>query len=335
MKLINSGKSGKSGNSGKSVILHVLVIILLFILQFILPEYHHLIVTRVMILAIFAMGFNVLFGYTGLLSLGHALFFATGLYAAGLTVYHFEWHVVQAFVFAIFVGAAVSAVVGFISLHTTNGARTGGVAFMIVTLMFAQLLYLATIYFAPWTRGDEGLILPASARSFDFAGMHFNLINPTTRYFLAWGLLALSIMVVLKLVTSATGKALIAIRENPARTDMLGYNIFALKLYAVIISGTLSATAGAAYALLFSYIGSSFAGIQYSIDALLFTLLGGAGTVLGPLLGSFVMFYVIDIASDYTSAYHIVTGIILIVSVLFFRKGILGTIRDKWISWLP
>jgi branched-chain amino acid transport system permease protein len=115
---------------------------------------------------------------------------------------------------------------------------------------------------------------------------------------------------------------------------MLGYNTFAIKLKAVVISGTLSAAAGAAYALLFAYVGSSFAGISYSIDALLFTLLGGAGTILGPLLGSFMMFYLVDISSNYTTAYLLVTGLVLILLVLFFPRGILGTVRDKWIPWL-
>ena len=138
-----------------------------------------------------------------------------------------------------------------------------------------------------------------------------------------------------RLVNGPTGRALIAIRENEDRTRMLGYNTFAIKLKAVVISGTLSAAAGATYALLFAYIGSTFASFQYSIDALLFTLVGGAGTILGPLLGSFMMFYLIDTASNYTSAWLLVTGIVLIFLILYFPKGILGTVRERWIAWLP
>ena len=86
---------------------------------------------------------------------------------------------------------------------------------------------------------------------------------------------------------------------------------------------------------MFAYIGSSFALIQYSIDPLLFTLLGGAGTVLGPLLGTFSMFYLIDIASEHTTAYLLVTGIVLVVLVLFFPQGILGSVRKRFARWLP
>ncbi|MFT5111911.1 MAG: branched-chain amino acid transport system permease protein [Parasphingorhabdus sp.] len=315
--------------TSRPLILHVSVIVALFFLQFVLPEYHHLTTTRVMILAIFAMAYNVLFGYTGLLSLGHAMFFATGLYTAGLTAYHLEWGVLEAFASAVVVGAGMSLCVGAIALRTT------GVAFMIVTMMFSQVFYLATLYFTTWTRGDEGLVLPAAARSFNLLGMEVSLVNPTTRYYIALLFLAITMLIIYRVVRGETGKALIAIRENEERTRLLGYNTYLIKLKAVVISGTLSAVAGAIYALLFAYIGSTFATIQYSIDALLFTLLGGAGTILGPVLGSFMMFYMIDITSNFTSAYLLATGIALVLLIVFFPKGVLGSIRDRWAKWIP
>ena len=315
--------------ASKAVWLHACVLLVLFGLQFVLPDYHHLTATRVMVLAVFAMGYNVMFGYTGLLSLGHAMFFSSGLYAAGMTAFHLGWSVPAAFAAGVCAGAVTALVIGVIAL------RTSGVSFMIVTLMFSQVAYLATLYFITYTGADEGLNLPAPARSFSIAGYVVDLTDPATRYNIALALLTVTIIVIFKLVRGATGRALIAVRENEARTQMLGYNTFVIKLKAVVISGTLSATAGAAYALLFAYVGSTFASIQYSIDALLYTLLGGAGTVLGPLLGSFLMFYVIDVASDYTAAYLLVTGFVLIMLVLYFPKGVLGTVRGRWLPWLP
>ncbi len=314
---------------GKSVALHVGVVGLLFVLQFGLSEYHHLVVTRIMILAVFALGYNVLFGYTGLLSLGHSMFFAAGMYTAGLGVYYLGWSVPTAFVIALLAGALASLLIGLIVL------RTAAVAFMIVTLMFSQAVYLATLYFTTYTRGEEGLVLPASARRFTLLGWQFDLTDPVTRYNLALLLLALTIACIWLLVRGEFGRALIAVRENEARTDMLGYHTFAIKLQALVVSGTVSAAAGAAYGLMFAYIGSSFAGIQYAIDPLLYTLLGGAGTVLGPLLGAFLMFYLIDIASNYTSAYLLVAGVSLVLLVLYFRTGLLGSLRRKWLRWLP
>ncbi|MEM7193423.1 MAG: branched-chain amino acid ABC transporter permease [Pseudomonadota bacterium] len=313
----------------KSIGLHAAVILVLFLLQFVLPEYHHLSVTRIMLLAVFAMGFNLLFGYSGLLSLGHAMFFASGMYGAGLAAYHLSWSVPVSFFFGIGCGFLLSLVLGAIALRTT------GVAFMIVTLMFSQVAYLVIVYFTTYTRGDEGLVMPEAARSFGFLGREFLLTDPMTRYNLALILLALSMLIVILLVRGRFGRSLVAIRENESRTRMLGFNTYAIKLKALTASGTISASAGAAYALMFAYIGSSFATIQYSIDPLLYTLLGGAGTVLGPVLGTFLMFYLIDIASEYTTAYLLVAGIILVLLVLFFPRGLLGTLKEKWIRWLP
>jgi branched-chain amino acid transport system permease protein len=319
----------RSENTIRVIALHVGVLAALFLVQFVLPDYHHLALTRVMLLAIYAMGYNMLFGYTGLLSLGHAMFFAAGLYGAGMTAYYTDLGVPLAFLIGICCGAALSLVIGVIALRTT------GVAFMIVTMMFGQVAYLTITYFTDYTRGEEGLTMPTSARSFDLLGLHVDLTNAVQRYNLALGLLALTLLVIFVVVRGPTGRVLIAIRENETRTLMLGFDTFRMKLGALVLSGTISAMAGAAYGLMFAYVGATFATIQYSIEALLFTLLGGAGTVLGPLLGSILMFYMIDITSEYTQAYLLVTGVALVVLVLFFPKGILGTIRERWLPWLP
>ncbi len=137
------------------------------------------------------------------------------------------------------------------------------------------------------------------------------------------------------MVRSGFGRVLVAIRENEERTRMLGYDTFANRLAALVVSGTVCAAAGAAYGLLFGYVGANFASVQYSILPLLWVLLGGAATTLGPLFGTVFMYYVVDITSGYTSAYMLVVGVILILLVLFFRKGLLGTLRERWLGWLP
>jgi branched-chain amino acid transport system permease protein len=310
---------------GKVLALHVLCVLVLAALFFILPAYHRGVLTRIMVLAVFAMGYNLLFGYAGLLSLGHAMFFAAGLYGAGLTLYYLDWSVPLSFAAGLVCGAALALAIGILAL------RTAGVAFMIVTLMFAQILYLVSLYFSEWTRGEEGLVLPGAARH--LAG--FDLSDPAIRYTLALVLFAVVLFAMLALVRSPFGRTLVAIRENEERVRMLGYDVYANKLAAVVLSGLFCAASGAAYALLFGYIGSGFAGIQYSILPLLWVLLGGAATVLGPLVGTLFMFYVEDIASGYTSAYLLVVGVALILLILFVRKGILGTIRERWVPWLP
>jgi branched-chain amino acid transport system permease protein len=319
-----------SNATGRRVIvLHAGVILALFVLQFILPDYHHGVLARVMVLAVFAMGYNLTFGYAGLLSLGHAMFFAAGLYGAGLPLYHLGWGVPAAFAGGIVAGAALAVLIGLLAL------RTSGVAFMIVTMMFAQVLYLTVFYFSAWTRGDEGLVLPQAQRILSFAGSQVELTNPSARYMVALSLFSAVLIVTLAIVRSPFGRVLVALRENEERTRMLGYDTFANKLIAVVVSGVICAAAGAAYALLFGYVGATFASVQYSILPLLWVLLGGAATTLGPLIGTLFMYYVVDVTSSFTSAWLLVVGITLILLVLFFPKGILGTIREKWLSWLP
>jgi branched-chain amino acid transport system permease protein len=132
----------------------------------------------------------------------------------------------------------------------------------------------------------------------------------------------------------------VAIRENEERVKMLGYHTFLYKLLALSLSGLLAGAAGAAYALLFGYVGATFASIEYSILVLLWVLLGGSGTVLGPLLGAILMFYLVEWTSDLMESYRIVgyrivVGAALVLLTLFFPRGVLGTLRDKRVRWLP
>jgi branched-chain amino acid transport system permease protein len=307
--------------------LHVAVIVILFFLQFLLPPYHHVNVARIMVYAVFAIGYNLLLGYTGLMSLGHAMFFAAGAYGAGLTVYWLAFNSAAALAAGIIAAFGVSLAVGVVLL------RTNGVAFLIVTLMLAQAAFLASLYFNGITLGDQGLVL--APRPMNILGQAVSVVSPTVKYNVALAAFAGSLLLSLWLVRSPIGRVLIAIRENEPRTRMLGYNTPAYRFLAVVISGTVSGLAGALYGLLFSYVGSTYASFQYSTLPLLWTLLGGAGTTLGPLVGTAIMFYLIDIASGITSSYMLGVGLALLLITLWFPGGIVGGIRQKWLGWLP
>lgn len=315
--------------TGRLYLLHAAVIAVLLALNFLLPAYHHGLMARILVLATFAMGYNLTFGYGGLLSLGHAMFFAAGLYGAGLSIQHLGFGVPEAFLAALACGALLALVVGVLALRTT------GVAFMIVTLMFSQAVHLAIIYFSTFTGGDQGLMLRPQQRRVETVLGTLNLTDPNTRYLVALALFTVVLFLMLALVRSGFGRVLVAIRENEERTRMLGYDTFSGRLAALVASGTVCAAAGAAYGILFGYVGANFASVQYSILPLLWVLLGGAATTLGPLFGTVFMYYVVDIASGYTSAYMLVVGIVLILLVLFVRKGLLGTVRERWLRWLP
>jgi branched-chain amino acid transport system permease protein len=318
-----------TGESQRAVLLHIVVIALLFAAQFVLPAYHHGNFARIMVLASYAIGYNLLVGYTGLLSLGHAMFFAAGLYGAGLTVQYLGLGLFAGFAAGLFSGLCLAVAVGLLAL------RTSGVSFMIVTLMFAQACYLLTLYFNDVTGGDQGFVLAGAARRSSIGTLSLNLGDPAIRYNLALILFAVCVLASLALVRSALGRVLIAVRENEDRTIMLGYHSFRYKLLSLAVSGMMAGAAGAAYALLFSYVGSTFASIQYSILPLLWVLLGGAGTTLGPIVGTLLMFFMVDFASEHTSSYMLAVGVALVLLVLWFPKGILGTLREKWVPWLP
>ena len=315
--------------TGRILLLHAGVVLALWLAQFVASDYLVLALTRVMVLAVYAIGYNLLFGYAGLLSLGHAMFFGVGLYAAALGVTLGGLPVPAAFGLAILLGAVASLVMGLVTL------RASGVAFMIVTLMFSQAAYLTILYFGDYTRGDDGIVIRDEARRFDVLGLPVDLTDAGLRYNLALALLALAIAVSLLIVRSKLGHVLVAIRENENRTTMLGYDTQAYKLAAFVASGTFAATAGGAYALMFAYAGATLASIQYSIHPLLWTLLGGAATVLGPVLGTALMFLLVDLASSFTNANLLMVGAVLIALVLFFPKGILGTLRQRYLRWLP
>ncbi|MCO5127041.1 MAG: branched-chain amino acid ABC transporter permease [Rhodobacteraceae bacterium] len=305
--------------------LHLAVLAALLAGSVLLPAYHQTNVAKVMVLATYAMGYNIAFGYTGLLSLGHALFFGAGLYGAGLLVQHAGLPAGPALLAGILAGGAMAAAVGLLAL------RTQGVAFMIVTLMFAQAGYLTILYNTAWTRGEEGIVIAREARML----FGHDLSADLPRYLAAFALFAAGLVVKLWLVRSPTGRVMIALRENEERSRMLGYDPYARKLAALVISGLYAGAAGAAYGLLFGYVGASLASTQYSILPLLWVLLGGAGTVLGPLVGALSMFYLIDYSSAFTTASLLVVGVALVLLVLFAPRGILGTIRERWLKWLP
>ena len=163
-----------------------------------------------------------------------------------------------------------------------------------------------------------------------FGGVVLDLSNPDVRYNCALVLFALCYLFSIALLRSPIGRVLVAVRENEQRTRMLGYNTFGYKLLALGISGLLSGLSGAAYALLFAYVGATFASTQYSIYALLWVLLGGVGTTLGPLVGTALMFYLVDFSSEITSSYLILVGVILVTLVVAFPKGLIGSLRAKF-----
>ncbi|MFZ5751094.1 MAG: branched-chain amino acid ABC transporter permease [Pseudomonadota bacterium] len=311
--------------TGRVWALHGLVLAALAVAPLIAGPYTQGNLARILVLAVYATGYNLAFGYTGLLSLGHALFFAAGMYALGMGTAALGLGAGAGILAGALAGGLAAALIGMLALRTT------GVSFMIVTMMFAQAGYLTILYFTPWTRGDEGIVLAQATRTLG----PLDLSQDGPRYAVAFALYAAALLASLVLARSRFGRVLVAVRENPERTRMLGYDPVRLRLAALVLSGFFAGASGAAYAALFGYVGASFAAIPYSILPLLWVLLGGAGTTLGPFLGVALMFYLIDWASGVTTAYLFLVGLALVILVTFAPKGILGTIRERAAPWLP
>ncbi len=309
----------------RPVLLHILVVVLLLALYRFLPVYHSGNLARILVLAVYAMGFNILFGYTGLLSLGHALFFSAGMYGLGLSIQFLGFSPTPAFIAGLLTAFVFATIIGVLAL------RTIGVAFMIVTLMFAQAGYLTILAAGTYTRGDEGFVIKQADRIL----FGVDLTAADNRYYFAAILFSICFIALWFIVRSGFGRTLVAIRENEERARMLGYDVRRHKLIAVIISGVMAGCSGAAYALLFGYAGATFATVQYSIFPLLWVLVGGAGTTIGPLIGTVFMFYLIDYASEFTSAYMLIAGVVLIGVTLFAPQGLAGVLRKRLMPWLP
>ncbi|HET9000122.1 MAG TPA: branched-chain amino acid ABC transporter permease [bacterium] len=311
------------------VAIHAALIAALVCLQVVVPPFHHMLLARIMVLAAYAIGYNLLLGYTGLMSLGHAMFFAAGMYGAGLPLFYLGVGAPEALLLGIAASLVLAVVIGALTL------RTSGASFLIVTLMFAQVFYLSTLYFNRITLGDQGFVLAGHLPPISLGALRVTLSEPVVRYNLALATFAVCLGISLWLVGSPIGRVLVAIRENEDRTRMLGYNTFAYKLLALTISAAIAGFSGSVYAVITSYVGASFAAILYSIYPLVWTLLGGSGTALGPFVGTAVMTYTIETASRFTSSYLIVVGVILVALVMRFPSGIVGALRQRWVPWLP
>lgn len=280
------------------------------------PKFWQGMLIQVFILAVYAMSYDLLMGYTGILSFGHAMFFGAGVYTAAILLKH-EGMGLGAVILAVIAVAIVqSLLIGVVSL------RVRGVYFAMVTLAFAQMFYILiqATDFRTITGAEDGIhSIPVPA-----------WINPTserlTFYFVSLGFCVLMYLIARRVVDSPPGRVMVAIRENEPRAQMIGYNTFGYKLLAVTLAGVMAALAGLMHALWNLNATPDVFSVEMTINALLMTIIGGVGTLVGPMLGAAVLQLLGHwLNATFGPRWPLLIGSIYVLLVLFLPYGIVGT----------
>lgn len=281
------------------------------------------------ILAILAISYNLLFGFTGVVSFGHAAFFGMGAYTVGLLMKFLAAPWWLAILCALLVGVVIALLKGFI------GLRVKGLYFALFTLAFAQVFHLlaGNRILVEWTGAEDG---------FTFAVPDWlNLVqNRLGFYYLTLALLALAYWVVQQVLHSPTGRVLRALHDNEARAQMLGYNTFQFKLIAIVLAGLLATGAGVLRGLALKGASPGVLGLDFTMTPLLMTIVGGSGTFAGPVIGAFLLHLTEELLRDTVitlggvpinigERWALLLGVIFIIIVLIFPQGIVGTLH-RW-----
>ncbi|TMV89739.1 branched-chain amino acid ABC transporter permease [Thioclava sp. BHET1] len=270
-------------------------------------------VMQLLCFALFAAAFNLLIGFTGLLSFGHAAFFGGAAYIAG--------HVLKVWGFppilGILTGTLFAAALGW--LVGSLAIRRQGIYFAMITLALAQIVYFFALQM-PFTGGEDGLQgIPRG----HLLGI-FNLNDPLAMYYFVAAVFLVGFLVIYRIIHSPFGQVLQAIRENEPRALSLGYNVDRFKLLAFVLSAALAGLAGSTKALVFQFASLTDAHWQMSGEVILMTLLGGMGTIFGPVVGAFIVVALQHALSGIGSWVQVVIGGTFIACVLLFRRGVVG-----------
>jgi len=275
---------------------------------------------KLMCFALFACAFNLLLGFTGLLSFGHAALFGTAGYVTG--------HVIKQWGFTpeagIAAGTLAAIALGF--LFGKLAIRRQGIYFAMITLALAQMVYFVLVQ-APFTGGEDGLQDVPRGRLFGLV----DLSDDFTLYYFVLAIFAGGLWLIHRTIHSPFGQILKAIRENEPRTVSLGYDVARFKLLAFVLSAGLSGLAGATKVLVFKFATLADAHWHLSGEVVLMTLLGGMGTVLGPVVGAgTIVTLQNELADKVGSLVTVVMGAIFIFCVLLFRRGTVGRLQRLW-----
>jgi branched-chain amino acid transport system permease protein len=269
--------------------------------------------------ALFACAFNLLIGYVGLVSFGHALYFGWAGYVAAYAAK--SWGLQPEF--AVLVGTATAALLGVIAGGVA--IRRQGIYFAMITLALAQMMYLVALR-VKFTGGEDGIQAVPRGRLFGL----FDLNDEMTMYAFVLVVVLAGFFLIYRVINSPFGEVLKAIRENEQRAISLGYNIDRYKLVAFVLSATLAGLAGSVKALVFQLASLTDVHWNMSGEVVLMTLVGGLGTIFGPVVGAFLIIAMENYLAPLGQWVLVIQGVIFVVCVLLFRRGIVGEIANHW-----
>jgi branched-chain amino acid transport system permease protein len=302
---------------------HVWLVIAVMAVLFLVPvyaqwsgqSYYITLVTRMMIYGIAATSLNLLVGYTGLVSLGHALFLGVGAYGVGITAFHGMDNGWLQLLLVVAITAVVGALTGLVVL------RTHGMAFIMITLAFAQMFFYLGVSLKEYG-GDDGMSLPGRSRL-----APFDLESNGQLYYLALAILVATLYLSWRLVHSRFGYVLRGIKSNERRMKALGFSTVRYKLAIYVVAGVIAGIAGFLLANLSSYVSPSSSAWTISGELVVMVILGGIGTVFGGALGALALLLIEELLSSMTEHWMAVLGLLIVAIVLIAKNGIYGSIR--------
>jgi len=269
--------------------------------------------------ALFACAFNLLIGFGGLLSFGHAMFLGSAGYVCAHAAKEWGWPPEFAILAGTSAAAAMGVVVGLLAI------RRQGIYFAMITLALAQMVFFFCLQ-APFTHGEDGIQAVPRGKLFGL----IDLSNTLVMYYVVLAIFLAAFLLIYRIVHSPFGQVLKAIRENEPRAISLGYDAEKYKLLAFILSATLAGLAGATKAIVFQLASLTDVHWTMSGEVVLMTLLGGMGTIFGPVVGAFTIIGLENYLAGFGSWVTVITGVIFVICVLAFRRGVVGELAAWW-----
>jgi branched-chain amino acid transport system permease protein len=298
---------------------HRVLVAILFLAVFPWFAPYKALAVNILIFGLFAMGFNLIYGYAGMLSFGHAALFGLGAYGCGVPIAKFGTPWFVALPLGMCIAALAAAVIGWFA------TRSRGIYFAMVTLALSQVVYYVAFQWVSLTGGEDGL-RGVNAPVIGMGGVQLNFLDPTTKYYGILIIVAVALWVFSRILNSPFGAVLEAIRENEKRAQACGYDVTRTRWLAFILSGLFSGLAGALYAIHLSVVPIETLNYFTSAVVLMMTLLGGMGTFFGPFVGALVYLLLQDVVTVITVHWQLVVGVLFVFLILFFPRGIWGSL---------